>query len=36
MLYTSLFQPTIDDDAVTDLSFEGAVDPAQQAEVPPN
>lgn len=24
--------PTIDDDAVTDLGFEGAFDPAQQAE----
>ena len=36
MLHTSLLQPTKDDDAVPDLRIEGAVDPVQQIEVPPN
>ena len=36
MLHTSLVQPTKDDDAVNDVGFEGAVDPVQQTEVPPN
>ena len=36
MLHTSLLQPTKDDDAVYDMRIEGAVDPVQQTEVPPN
>ncbi len=36
MLHSGLFQSTKDNEAVNDLKFEGAVHPAQQAEVPPD
>ena len=36
MLHSGLIPSTEDDDAVTDLKFEGAVHPVQQTEVPSN